>query len=223
MPLFPLAVRNLSRRNLILLKVLTWVACFWPAIDIGYRALHGTLGANPIEYITNSTGEGTLAMLLITLAVTPARRLTGLTWLIKFRRLLGMFAFFYGVCHLMTYVWLDKFFDFQEMLTDVLKRPFITVGVAAFTLMVPLAVTSTTGWIRRMGGKKWNYLHRLIYASAILGVIHFWWKVKADHTEPIRYGSILAVLLAYRLWAAWQKSRASGKLPPSEGPAPVGA
>jgi sulfoxide reductase heme-binding subunit YedZ len=156
--------------------------------------------------ITRSTGAWTLTFLLITLSVTPVRRVTGLTWLIRFRRMLGLFAFFYGSLHLMTYVWLDKFFDVHDMLHDIAKRRFITAGLTAFTLMLPLALTSTAGWIRRLGGKRWQMLHRLIYLSAAAGVVHFIWLVKADLREPLIYGAILAALLAFRLWL-WIRNR----------------
>ncbi len=161
------------------------------------------LGANPIEKITHVTGDWTLRLLLITLAITPLRKLLSLPALIKFRRMLGLFAFFYGCLHFTTYIWLDKFFNLHEMLADVAKRKFITIGLTAFILLIPLAVTSTAGWIRRLGGKRWQSLHRLIYISAIAGVIHYLWLVKADIREPLEYGAILALLLAYRVvvWA----------------------
>ena len=168
-----------------------------------WKGYHELLGANPVDVITRSTGKWTLTFLLITLSVTPVRKLAGLPWLIRFRRMIGLYAFFYGSLHLTTYVWLDKFFDVHEMLHDILKRRFITAGMTAFTLMLPLALTSTTGWIRRLGGKRWQKLHRLIYFSAAAGVIHFIWLVKADLRQPLTYGAVLAVLLAYRavVWA----------------------
>ena len=144
--------------------------------------------------------------MLITLSVTPLRKLLKQPWLIRFRRMFGLFAFFYVSLHFLIYIWLDKSFDLREMLADVLKRPFITVGFAAFLLLIPLALTSTTGWIRRLGGKRWQALHRLIYASAILGVIHYLWLVKADRKKPLEYGFILALLLGYRV-AAWVGSK----------------
>ena len=159
------------------------------------------LGANPIEAITHTTGDWTLRFLLITLAITPARKLLHVPALIKFRRMIGLFAFFYGCLHLTTYVWLDKFFNVHEMLADIAKRKFITVGLTALVLLIPLAVTSTAGWIRRLGGKRWQALHRLIYFSAIAGVIHYLWLVKADIRKPLEYGAVLAVLLGYRLLA----------------------
>lgn len=165
------------------------------------------LGANPIEAITHWTGDWTMRFLLITLAITPVRQLTQQPWLIRYRRMFGLFAFFYGILHFVTYIWLDKFFDLHAMLADIGQRRFITVGFLALVLMVPLALTSTKGWIRRLGGKRWQALHRLIYFSAIAGVIHYLWLVKADITRPLQYGVILAVLLAYRL-VVWLKPKA---------------
>jgi sulfoxide reductase heme-binding subunit YedZ len=157
------------------------------------------LGANPIERITHATGDWTLRFLLITLAITPLRKLLGVPALIKFRRMFGLFAFFYACLHFTTYIWLDKFFNLHEMLADIAKRKFITVGFAAFLLLIPLALTSTAGSIRRLGGKRWQALHRLIYVSAIAGVIHYLWLVKADTRKPLIYGAILAALLLYRV------------------------
>jgi len=190
-------------------KVVVFLACLGPlgwllwaffgAHPADMSTWGAGLGANPIEYITHSTGNWTLSFLLITLAVTPIRKLTRQLWLIRFRRMFGLFAFFYGTLHLMTYVWLDKFFDFHAMLVDVGKRRFITAGFTAFVLMIPLALTSTRGSIARLGGKRWQALHRLIYFSAIAGVIHYLWLVKADLTKPLEYAYVLAALLAYRL------------------------
>jgi sulfoxide reductase heme-binding subunit YedZ len=180
------------------------------------------LGANPIEAITHSTGDWTMRFLLITLAITPLRKLARQAWLIRFRRMFGLFAFFYGTLHFTTYIWLDKFFDLHAMLDDIAKRRFITIGLLGFTLMIPLALTSTAGWIRRLGGKRWQALHRMIYVSAIAGVIHYIWLVKADLTKPLQYGAILAVLLAYRL-VMWIKPKGGrqtvpvGKMEVSEG------
>ena len=181
------------------IKLFVFMACLIPLARLGWKAYNGLLGANPIEVITHSTGDWTMIFVLITLAITPVRKLTNQLWLIRFRRMFGLYAFFYGVLHFTTYIWLDKFFDIHEMLADIAKRKFITVGFAAFVLMIPLAVTSTAGWIRRLGGHRWNLLHRLIYATAILGVIHYLWLVKADIRKPLLYGFILAVLLGYRL------------------------
>jgi sulfoxide reductase heme-binding subunit YedZ len=182
------------------LKLGVFGACLSPLIVLAWQALTGNLGANPIDEITDQTGIWTLRFLLITLAVTPARRLTGWNRLIQFRRMLGLFAFFYGSLHFVTYIWLDQFFLIEEIIADVMQRPFITVGFASFVLLIPLAVTSTTAMIKRLGGKWWQRLHRLVYAIAIGGVMHYLWLVKADIRQPLIYGGILGVLLAYRLW-----------------------
>ena len=194
------------------LKALVFLLCLAPLGLLVWKGYQQDLGANPVDVITRSTGKWTLVFLLITLSVTPVRKLVVLPWLIRFRRILGLFAFFYGTLHLTTYVYLDKRFDVQEMLHDIVKRRFITAGMTAFALMLPLALTSTAGWIRRLGGKRWQMLHRLIYFSAAAGVIHFVWLVKADKRRPFMYGAVLLVLLAYRL-AAWSimKARAARK------------
>jgi sulfoxide reductase heme-binding subunit YedZ len=158
------------------------------------------LGANPAEFIEHGTGDWALQFLLITLAVSPLRRLTGIGGLIRYRRMLGLFAFFYGVVHLGCYLTFDKLFDVEEIAKDILKRPYITVGFAALVLMTPLAVTSTRGWVRRLGGPAWTRLHQLVYAVAILAVLHYWWLVKRDVTWPALYGALLVVLLGWRLW-----------------------
>jgi sulfoxide reductase heme-binding subunit YedZ len=161
--------------------------------------VQGTLGANPIEFITRSTGEWILVFLMATLAITPLRKLTGIADLIRFRRMLGLFAFFYGCLHLTTYVWLDQNFNFRGMIPDVYKRPFITAGFTGFLLMLPLAFTSTRGWIGRLGGKRWQALHRLIYLSALAGVIHFLWLVKRVTIRPELYATIFGALMFSRL------------------------
>ncbi|MBV9180713.1 MAG: sulfoxide reductase heme-binding subunit YedZ [Acidobacteria bacterium] len=181
-------------------KVVTFLLCLGPLGLLAWRAYHGNLGANPIEKITHATGDWTLRFLLLTLSITPLRRILAIPALIKFRRMLGLYAFFYGFLHFMTYVWLDKFFDISEMLADIAKRKFITIGLTAFVLLIPLAITSTSGWIRRLGGKRWQRLHRLIYLSAIAGVIHYLWLVKADIRKPLEYGIILTFLLLYRVF-----------------------
>lgn len=191
------------------LKAPVFLLCLGPVSVLTWKGFHDGLGANPIDVITRTTGRWTLTFLLITLSVTPIRKLSGLPWLIRFRRMLGLFAFFYGSLHLMTYVWLDKFFDVHEMLHDIAKRRFITAGMTAWFLMLPLAITSTKGWIRRMGGKPWQKLHRLIYFSAAAGVVHFIWLVKADLRRPLTYGAVLAVLLSYRVitWMVARRAR----------------
>jgi sulfoxide reductase heme-binding subunit YedZ len=182
-------------------KPAVFAACLLPLANLGWKGWKGELGANPIEVITHSTGLWTLIFLLVTLTVTPARKLLAMPWLIRFRRMLGLFAFFYGCLHLLTYVWLDKFFDLHDMVKDIAKRPFITVGFAGFGLLVPLAVTSTRKMIQRLGGMRWRWLHRLIYLSAMAGVVHFYWQVKKDVTRPLYYAGVLALLLGYRIAA----------------------
>jgi len=199
-------MRPLPDKFVRALKAPVFLLCLGPAFVLTWKGFHHGLGANPIDVITRTTGRWTLTFLLITLSVTPVRKLSGLAWLVRFRRMLGLFAFFYGSLHLMTYVWLDKFFDVHAMLHDIAKRRFITAGMTAWSLMLPLALTSTTGWIRRLGGKRWQKLHRLIYFSAAAGVVHFIWLVKADLRRPLTYGAVLAILLAYRL-IAWLVTR----------------
>jgi methionine sulfoxide reductase heme-binding subunit len=181
--------------------------CLTPAALLLRRALTGGLGANPIEFVTLRTGYWALLLLIVTLAVTPVRRLTGWNRLIQLRRPLGLFAFFYATLHLLTYITLDRFFEFGEIWDDIVKRPYITVGFTAFLLLLPLAVTSTRGWIRRLG-RRWQLLHRLVYPAAALGVLHFYWKrsSKADIAEPITFAAILAGLLALRL-VLWLRRR----------------
>jgi sulfoxide reductase heme-binding subunit YedZ len=193
--------------NLRLAKIILFITALFPVAKLAWKALHAGLGANPIEVITHSTGDWTLIFVLITLSVTPIRRLTHQYWLIGLRRMIGLFAFFYGFLHFTTYIWLDKFFDVHEMVKDIYKRPFITVGFSAFVLMIPLAATSTAWSIRRLGGKNWQRLHRLIYLTAILGVIHYIWLVKADKRKPLEYGIVLAVLLLYRVGAWLRRGR----------------
>ena len=195
--------------RLRILKLVLFSAALVPLARLAWKALHDGLGANPIEVITHSTGDWTLILILTTLSITPLRRITRQYWLIGVRRMIGLFAFFYGTLHFLTYIWLDKFFDVHEMWKDIAKRPFITVGFSAFVLMLPLALTSTAGSIRRLGGRNWQRLHRLIYATAILGVIHYLWLVKADKHKPLEYGAVLSVLLLYRAvaWAAERRKQ----------------
>ncbi|HEV2707892.1 MAG TPA: protein-methionine-sulfoxide reductase heme-binding subunit MsrQ [Pyrinomonadaceae bacterium] len=188
-------------------KLLVFVNCLVPLALLVWDWLRGALGANPLEFVTRTTGTLTLIFLLLTLAVTPARKLTGAQWLVRLRRTLGLYAFFYGLLHLATYVWFDKAFDFAAVVADVTRRPFIAVGMLAFFLMVPLAVTSTNAMIKRLGGKRWALLHRLVYVSAIGGVVHFYLLVKADTRKPLIYGGILALLLGYRLLASYRQKK----------------
>lgn len=198
------------------IKVLLFLAGLVPAARLVWLGLNARLGANPIEFITHETGDWTLIFIVLTLAITPARRLLGLPGLIRFRRMLGLFAFFHGCLHFTTYIWLDKFFDTSEILKDVSKRKFITVGFTAFVLMLPLALTSTAGWIRRLGGKRWQTLHRLVYLTAIAGVVHYYWLVKSDIRKPLFYGTLVAVLLLYRVGVSMRRaSRLQPKRYPS--------
>jgi sulfoxide reductase heme-binding subunit YedZ len=184
------------------MKVVVFLLCLTPLGRLVWKGFTDGLGANPIQVVTHATGLWTLRLLAVTLAVTPLRKMLHVPSLIRFRRMLGLFAFFYGLLHLMTYVWLDQFFDVHSIAKDVAKRPFITAGFAAFVLLVPLAVTSTRRMIQRLGGKRWQRLHRLIYVSATAGVVHFLWLVKRDKSEPAMYAAILAILLGYRV-TAW--------------------
>jgi methionine sulfoxide reductase heme-binding subunit len=189
-------------------KLVVFLLCLMPLGLLGWRGLHHDLTANPIEFITHATGDWTLRFLVITLCITPFRKLLRLPELIRFRRMLGLFAFFYACLHFTTYIWLDKFFDLSEMWKDVAKRKYITVGFTAFLLLIPLAITSTAGWIRRLGGKRWQMLHRLIYFSAAFGVIHYYWLVKSAIIKPLIYGSIVALLLLWRLMdSLWKKNQ----------------
>jgi sulfoxide reductase heme-binding subunit YedZ len=178
-------------------KAAVFTACLLPFAYLAWRAFSGTLGANPIEAVTLATGRWALRLLLVTLAVTPVRRLTGWNRLVQFRRMLGLFAFFYATLHFIIYLVIDQFFDWETIVEDITKRPFIMAGFAAFVLLIPLAVTSTKGWIRRLG-RRWQLLHRLIYVSASLAVLHFIWKVKSDLRDPLFYAAILTVLLIAR-------------------------
>ena len=184
------------------LKPVTFIACLIPLGQLLYNAWTDNLSANPIEFITHFTGDWTLIFLLASLSVTPLRKISGWNELIKYRRMLGLFAFFYAVLHFATYMVLDHFFDFPAIVKDVMKRPYVTAGFTGFVLMIPLAMTSTAGMIRRLG-KRWQQLHRFVYVVGIAGVIHFYWLVKADIRRPVQYGAVLALLLGYRLVVKW--------------------
>ena len=181
------------------LKALLFFACLIPLLRLVWMGYAGELGANPIELITRSLGTWTLVFLLITLSITPLRQLSGWSWIIKLRRMAGLFAFFYALLHFITYIWLDQFFDMSSIFKDVIKRPFITIGFTAFILLIPLAITSTNAMMKKMGGKNWQLLHKLVYLIAIFAVIHYWWLVKKDITQPLIYAGLLAVLLTYRI------------------------
>jgi len=187
-------------------KIPIFLLCLAPVLWLAWRAWQQDLTPNPIEYITHFTGDWTIRLIVITLTVTPLRKLLRLPDLIRFRRMIGLFAFFYACLHFLTYFWLDKFFDFHEISQDVVKRPFITAGFTAFVLMLPLACTSTAGWIRRLGGKRWQRIHRLIYFTAIVAAIHYYWLVKSDTRRPVFYGSLVAIVLAYRM-VVWSRAR----------------
>lgn len=202
-------------------KVPVFLLCLAPLARLVWGALHDGLGANPIEFITHDTGDWILIFLVLTLSTTPARKLLHLPELIRFRRMLGLFAFFYACLHFITYIWFDKFFDVSEMIVDVTKRRFITVGFTGFVLMIPLAITSTAGWIRRLGGRRWAVLHRLIYVSAVSGVVHYYWLVKSDVRKPVKYGIIVALLLGYRLVVTLQARRKRSTSPASSVASPI--
>jgi sulfoxide reductase heme-binding subunit YedZ len=187
-------------------KVPVFLLCLVPAGIIVWEGFHGGWGPNPTQFLEHATGDWILRFLAITLAVSPLRRILGLPQLIRFRRMFGLFAFFYAFIHFSLYVGLDQVLNFHGIWADVMKRRYITVGFTGFVLMIPLAVTSTAGWVRRMGFKRWTMLHRAIYASAVAGVIHFYWLVKSDVHLPLIYAAIMAVLLGWRLYV-WYSDR----------------
>ncbi|MDY7577367.1 protein-methionine-sulfoxide reductase heme-binding subunit MsrQ [Herbaspirillum sp. RTI4] len=201
-------LRQLTPTQVTAVKAVLFILALLPFVRLVLFTLTDRLGANPIEFITRNTGDWTLYFLCITLAVTPLRQLSKWNWLIKLRRMLGLFAFFYVALHFMTFFWFDHFFDLGEMWKDVLKRPFITVGFIAFVLLIPLALTSTNGMIRRLGGKGWQWLHRLIYLIVPLGLLHFWWMKAGKNlfTQPIIFSVVVAILLLLRLLHRKQRS-----------------
>ncbi len=190
---------HLARRRLLITKPLIFIACLLPLVWLCGLAWQGQLGANPVETLSHRTGDWSLRFLLLTLTITPARRLTGWNRLQQFRRMLGLFAFFYVGLHFAIYLVFDQFFDWPAIVADVVKRPYLTVGFAAFLLLIPLAITSTYRMMKRLG-RNWQRLHRLVYPIAVLGVLHYAWQVKADLSGPLLYGGVLAMLLGYRLW-----------------------
>lgn len=198
-------------------KVVVFLLGLAPLLWLGWRAWDHRLTANPIEFITHYTGDWTLRLVVISLSITPLRKILNVPNLIRYRRMIGLFAFFYGCLHFLTWIWLDKFFDLHELWADVVKRRYITVGFTAFVLMIPLAVTSTAGWIRRLGGKRWQMLHRLIYITAVCGVIHYYWLVKSDIRQPVFYGFLVVLLLG---WRARVSAKASAP-PMARKPAPA--
>src|SRR4029077_707227 len=184
------------------LKPIVFLVCLIPFAQLAYNAYRGDLGVNPIEFITHFTGDWVLIFLLATLSVTPLKKISGWNAIIKFRRMLGLFAFFYALLHFSTYMVLDHFFDFQGIVKDIIKRPYVTEDFTGFVLMIPLAITSTAAMIRKLR-RRWQQLHRLVYLAAIAGVVHFYWLGKADVVRPIQYGAVLALLLGYRLVMIW--------------------
>nr|WP_172583153.1 protein-methionine-sulfoxide reductase heme-binding subunit MsrQ [Cupriavidus taiwanensis] len=211
----PAGLATLAPQWVRALKVLIWVLALLPFVRLLYLGATGQYGANPLEFVTRSTGTWTLVMLCLTLAITPLRRLTGWNWLIRMRRMLGLFAFFYGLQHFLLWIGVDRGFDVAYMIKDVYKRPFITVGFTAFMLMVPLALTSTNGMVRRLGGKRWQALHRLVYAIAVLAILHYWWHKagKNDFGEVSIYAAVVFVLLGMRLWWRLRKPAAGTRQP----------
>jgi methionine sulfoxide reductase heme-binding subunit len=193
-------------------KVAVFASCLVPLGILVREGFTGGLGANPVEFIEHATGDWTLRFLAITLAITPLRKLLGLPLLIRYRRMVGLFAFFYGCLHFSTYLIFDQMLSLSEMWQDVMKRRYITLGFTGFVLLVPLAVTSTAGWIRRLGGRRWQRLHQAIYVTAVAGVIHYYWLVKSDVRQPLLYAGIIGLLLAWRLFN-WMRQRSHAPAP----------
>lgn len=203
-------------------KVLVFVLGLAPLLWLGWRAYQHRLTANPIEFVTHYTGDWTLRFIVFSLFVTPLRKVLNRPDLIRYRRMIGLFAFFYASLHFVViYLVLDKFFDWNEILTDIGKRKYITVGFAAFVMLLALAVTSTTGWIRRLGGKRWQFLHRLVYVAVICGVVHYYWSVKSDVRDPLLYAALAALLLGYRVFAATRGRRRPAAAPVRKSVEPV--
>jgi sulfoxide reductase heme-binding subunit YedZ len=201
-------------------KVLLFINSLVPLALLGWDGAHHRLGANPLEFITRTTGMLTLVFLLLSLTITPLRKLTGWNWLIKFRRMVGLYAFFYGSLHFITYIWFDRFFNLKSTAADILQRPFIAVGMTSFFLLIPLAITSTNKMIKRLGGKRWSRLHQLVYVASAGGVLHYYMLVKSDTRLPIAFAFALALLLGYRMAKAYApppnpKTPARTLVPPS--------
>jgi sulfoxide reductase heme-binding subunit YedZ len=191
-------------------KTLLFINALVPLALMLWDVYHKRVGANPLEFVTRTTGMLTLVFLILTLAVTPVRMIIRLNWLIKFRRMFGLFAFFYGFLHLLTYLWFDRYFNLRSVPGDVVSRPFIAIGMTAFILMVPLAITSTNKMVKRLGGKRWNRLHKLIYGAGIAGVVHFWMLVKSDTRLPVTFAFVLLLLLAFRVLAKYSPRAPKG-------------
>jgi len=204
-------------------KVVVFLICLIPAGLLIRGAMTGNLSSNPTQFLEHATGDWTLRFLAITLSITPLRKILRQPQLIRFRRMLGLFAFFYGFCHFSIYIGFDQVLDFSGVWADVMKRRYITVGFTGFVLMIPLAITSTAGWIRRLGGKRWQMLHRAIYLSAVAGVIHYYWLVKSDVHLPLEYAAVIGILLAWRVYShyAGPKGRVAPPKMARKNPAPA--
>ena len=192
----------MSVRVRVILKTGVWIACLTPVVVLGYRAWTDDLGANPISFITNWLGDWTFRLLLTSLALTPLRIVTGMAWQMSLRRLLGLFAFFYAALHFSVWILLDHFFNWGQMASDIVKRPYVTIGMLALTCLIPLAATSTTGMIRRLGATNWKRLHRLVYVTAVCAALHFLWLAKVGRTDQYVYAALVALLLGVRAWDA---------------------
>jgi methionine sulfoxide reductase heme-binding subunit len=197
---------RLGPARLLWVKRTAFVLALLPLLRLLWLGFNDGLGANPVEFVIRSNGTWTLTFLLLTLTVTPLRRLTGMNWLLALRRMLGLYAFFYAVLHFLSYVWLDQWFDWRSIAEDVAEHRYVLVGLAAFLCLIPLAVTSTNAMMRRLG-RNWQVLHQLVYLIAVLGVVHYWWLVKKDLTQPVIYGAVLILLLGYRLLARVRQAR----------------
>lgn len=195
-------------------KVIVFINCIVPLALMLLDVYRKRVGANPVEFVTRTTGMLTLIFLLISLAVTPLRKWTSVQWLIRFRRMLGLYAFFYGFLHLLTYVWFDRSWKLGTVVPDILQRPFIAVGMLSFFIMVPLAITSTDKMLKRLGGKRWQKLHKTVYLSAIGGVLHYYLLVKKDKSLPLTLGFVLVLLLGYRILNAYMNQKVLSPIPP---------
>ncbi|MFZ2449969.1 MAG: protein-methionine-sulfoxide reductase heme-binding subunit MsrQ [Methylovulum miyakonense] len=202
-----MGIKQLDEKTLGRVKAIIFLLALIPFIRLVIGGITDGLGANPIEKITRSTGYWMLTLIMVTLTITPLRKLTGWHWLTRTRRLLGLSAFFYVCLHFLTYLVLDQFFDWDSIIKDIIKRPYITIGFPSFLLLIPLAVTSNNAMIKKLGGKRWRCLHRLVYAVAVGGVVHYWWLVKKDLTNPVIFAAVLAVLLGFRLVYWWRGKR----------------
>lgn len=195
------------------IKALIFINSLVPLVLLAWDGAHKNLGANPLEYVTRTTGMLTLIFLMLSLVVTPLRKITGWNWLGMDRRVLGLYAFFYGSLHFITYVWFDRFFNFKSVPGDIVQRPFIAVGFASFLIMIPLAITSTNKMVKRLGGKRWNRLHKTVYVAGALAALHYWMLVKSDTRLPLTFAFVLAILLGYRIFAANRTAKPATRSP----------